>query len=268
MYQNTAQEKLSEEEFLRLHSKYKESGDIALRNRLVMSFGHIAKIAALQLRGSASSQAQVEDMVNHGMIILIDCIDKFDPSKEVKFESYAFMRVRGGIIDLIRKQDWIPRRVRANSKKINDTYNALCSNLRREPTAEEMAKELDISVEKLEKYNCEISNATVYSFEELIQNVSQMGNVLENSTMDDITPEKNLLKNELRKLLAEAIEELSERERLVVSLYYYENLNLSDIAKVLEVSVQRVSQINSRIITKLKAKLNGYINTDRGMPVI
>lgn len=259
MNQLSVEEKLSDEEFLRLFSKYKENGDISLRNKLVMSYGYIAKIAALQLRGLANSQAQVEDMINNGMIILIDCIDKFDPSKEVKFESYAFMRVRGGIIDLIRKQDWIPRRVRANSKKINDTYNSLCSKLRREPTPEEMAKELNISVEKLEKYNCEISNATVYSFEELIQNVSQMGNVLENSTLDDITPEKKILKNEMRKVLAEAIDELSERERLVVSLYYYENLNLADIAKVLEVSVQRVSQINTKVIAKLKSKLNNYI---------
>ncbi len=260
MNQLTAQEKLSEEEFLELHRKYKETGDITLRNRLVMSYAYISKIAALQLRGSASAQAQIEDMVNQGMIILIDCIDKFDPSKEVKFESYAFMRVRGGIIDLIRKQDWIPRRVRANAKKISDTYNELSSQLMREPTNEEVAQALGITVDKLEKYNCEISNSVVYSFEELIQNVSQMGSVLESSTLDDITPEKKTLKNEMREVLKEAIDELSERERLVVSLYYYENLNLSDIAKVLDISIQRVSQINSKAIAKLKEKMNSYIN--------
>lgn len=260
MNQMTAQEKLSEEEFLELHRKYKETGDIALRNKLVMAYAFIAKIAALQLRGSASAQAQVEDMVNQGMIILIDCVDKFDPLKEVKFESYAFMRVRGGIIDLIRKQDWIPRRVRSNAKKINDTYNELSSKLMREPTNDEIAHELGITVEKLEKYNYEISNSVVYSFEELIQNVSQMGSVLESSTLDDITPEKKTLKNEMRKVLKEAIDELSERERIVVSLYYYENLNLSDIAKVLDISVQRVSQINTKAITKLKEKMNSYIN--------
>lgn len=259
MNQLAAQEKLSEEEFFALHSRYKESGDITVRNRLVMAYGYIAKIAALQLRGSASSQAQIEDMINQGMIILIDCVDKFDPEKEVKFESYAYMRVRGGIIDLIRKQDWIPRRVRANSKKISDTYNALASELMREPTQQEVADRLGITVAKLEKYNAEISNATVYSFEELIQNVSQMKSVLESSTLDDITPEKKLLKDEMRKILKEGIEELSERERLVITLYFYENLNLSDIAKVLEISVQRVSQINTRAISKLKSKLNSYI---------
>ncbi len=259
MNQLDAQEKLSEEEFLRLHAQYKSGGDISIRNRIVMAYGYIAKIAALQLRGAVSSQAQVEDMINQGMIILIDCVDKFDPSREVKFESYAFMRVKGGIIDLIRKQDWIPRRVRVNSKKINDTYNLLCAELKREPTLEEVADKLGMTVQKLEKYNCEIANSNIYSFEELIQNVSQMGNVLENSTLDDITPEKRTLKKELRKVLTEAIDELSEREKLVITLYFFENLNLADIAQVLEVSIQRVSQINSRAIEKLRSKMNSYI---------
>ena len=259
MNQIDNQEKMSEEEFLRLFAEYKENGDVSVRNKIVMAYGYLAKIAALQLRGAASTQAQIEDMINQGMIILIDCIDKYDPEREVKFESYAFMRVRGGIIDLIRKQDWIPRRVRVNSKKINDTYNALCSSLRREPTQQEVADELGITVDKLEKYSSEISCSAVYSFEELIQNVSQMGSILENSTLDDITPEKKVLKQEMRKILVEALDELSEKERLVVSLYYYENLKLSDIAKVLEVSVQRVSQINTRAVEKLRAKMNGYI---------
>lgn len=259
MNQLDAQEKLSEEEFLHLHAQYKSSGDISIRNRLVMAYAYIAKIAALQLRGAVNSQAQIEDMMNQGMITLIDCVDKFDPSREVKFESYAFMRVKGGIIDLIRKQDWIPRRVRVNSKKINDTYNMLCTNLKREPTQEEVAHELGITVQKLEKYNCEIANSNVYSFEELIQNMSQMGDILESSTMDDITPEKSTLKKELRKILIDAINELSEREKLVITLYFFENLNLADIAQILEVSVQRVSQINSRAIGKLRLKMNSYI---------
>ena len=259
MNQNDETAKLSEEEFLRLHAEYRKTGNIALRNKLVMSFGYIAKVAALQLRGSASSQAQVEDMINQGMITLIDCIEKYDPDREVKFESYAFMRVKGGIIDLIRKQDWIPRRVRLNSKKINDTYNELCAELKREPSLEEIADRLGITVQKLEKYNSEISNAAVYSFEELIQNVSQMGGILENSTMDDITPEKKMLKDEMHHVLTEAIESLSERERLVITLYYYENLNLTDISRVLDVSVQRVSQINTRAIEKIRSKMSGYI---------
>ena len=251
--------KLTDEEFSKLLSDYRKTGDVSIRNRIVLAFGYVAQVSAMQLRGAASTSTQIEDMVNQGMITLMDCIEKFDDQKGMKFESYAYMRVRGGIIDMIRRQDWIPRRVRVYSKKINETYNRLHNELRREPTSEEMAEDMGISVEKFRKYSSEMSNATVYSFEELIQNVSQMGDVLENSTMDDITPEKKVLKTEMRKVLSEAIDELSEREKLVISLYYYENLNLADIAKVLDVSIQRVSQINTRAVSKLKNKLNGYL---------
>ena len=130
----------------------------------------------------------------------------------------------------------------------------------REPTQAEIAEKMGIDEAKLSRYNAEISNAVVYSFEELIQNVSQMGDILENSTKDDITPERKLLRDELRDSRAKAIEELSERERLVITLYYFENLNLSDIARVMEVSVQRVSQINSRAVGKLRDSLSEYLD--------
>lgn len=253
-------EKLTDEEFAALFNEYKSTGNIAVRNKLVMAYSYIAKVSAFQLRGIAATTAQLEDMINHGIITLIDCIEKFDASKGMKFESYAYMRVRGGIIDLIRKQDWIPRRVRVNAKAVNNAYSELANTLGREPTQAEIAEKMGIDVDKLSRYNAEISNSVTYSFEELIQNVSQMSDVLENSTKDDITPEKKLLKNELRNALAQAIEELSERERLVVTLYYYENLNLADIAKVMNVTVQRISQINSRAIGKLKDKLNDFLN--------
>ena len=252
-------EKLTDEEFAALYNEYKTSGNIALRNRLVMAYSYIAQVSAFQLRGIADTTAQVEDMINQGIVTLFDCIDRYDISKGIRFESYAYMRVGGGIIDLIRKQDWIPRRVRVNAKEINRTASELANMLGREPTQQEIADKMGIDIQKLRKYNAEISNAAVYSFEELIQNVSQMGGALENSSADGITPERNLLREELRKVLKEAIENLSERERLVITLYYFENLNLSDISKVMEVSVQRVSQINTRAVTKLRDCLKDYL---------
>ena len=253
-------EKITDEEFTALFNEYKSTGNIALRNKIVMAYSYIAQVSAFQLRGIAATTAQIEDMINQGIITLIDCVERFDVSKGLKFESYAYMRVRGGIIDLVRKQDWIPRRVRVNAKAVNNARTELANSLGREPTQAEIAEKMGIDESKLSRYNAEISNAVVYSFEELIQNVSQMGDVLENSTKDDITPERKLLKDELRKALAEAIEELSERERLVITLYYFENLNLADIAKVMEVSVQRVSQINSRAVGKLRDRLNDYLD--------
>lgn len=252
-------EKLTDEELIGLHIDYKKSGDISLRNKLVMSYSYIAKISAMQLRNSASVQIQLEDMINQGIITLIDCMDRFDPEKGIKFETYAFMRVKGGIVDFIRKQDWVPRGVRINSKRINDTYNELYTELKREPTSEEIAQKMGISVERLEKYNYDISNSIVYSFEELIQNISQLENILECSTLVDITPENKLLKTEMRNVLKDSIEELSERERMIITLYYFDNLNLSEIAKIFDVSIQRISQINARAVTKLKNKMNSYI---------
>lgn len=255
-------EKLTDKELMKLHVDYKESGDISLRNKLVMSYSYIAQIAAMQLKGSAGTQIQVEDMINQGIITLIGCMDKFEPEKGIKFETYAFIRVKGGIIDFIRRQDWIPRGIRINSKRINETYNELFTELKREPTSEEIARKMGISVKKLEKYNYEISNSIVYSFEELFQNVSQLGNVLERSTFVDITPENKLLKTEMRKVLKDSIDELSERERMIIILYYYNDLNLAEIAKIFNVSIQRISQINTRAVTKLKSKMNRYVLID------
>lgn len=252
-------EKLTDEEFAALYNEYKISGSVALRNRLVMAYSYIAQVSAFQLRGIADTTSQLEDMINQGIVTLIDCIDRYDISKGIRFESYAYMRVRGGIIDLIRKQDWIPRRVRVNAKEINKASSDLANMLGREPTQQEIADKMGIDIQKLQKYNAEISNAAVYSFEELIQNVSQMGDALENNSSDDVTPERKLLKEELRNVLKESIENLSERERLVVTLYYFENLNLSDIAKVMEVSVQRVSQINARAVNKLRERMKNYL---------
>ena len=160
---------LSEQEFNDIHKKYKETGDIKVRNSLVLQYSYIPKTVAIQLRGLAASYAQVDDMVNQGMIALIDSIERFDYNKGIRFESYAFMRVKGSIIDLIRKQDWIPSRVMMTKKEIGNVVTELGSELGREPTNEEVAKRMNISVQKLSKCYEEISNSVVFSFEEIIQ---------------------------------------------------------------------------------------------------
>jgi RNA polymerase sigma factor for flagellar operon FliA len=257
--ENKGDNRLTEEQAAALMAQYRQTGDVRIRNELVMNYSYIARTAAMQLRGLAQGYAQVEDMVSHGMMTLIDCVEKFDGAKGMKFESYAFMRVRGGVIDLVRKQDWIPRRVRNAAKEIANATSELCTELKRQPTEEELAAKLGISVTKLRQYNNEVAGAVTYSFEELIQNVNQMGTLLDSATSDYSTPEKQFLKNEMRQKLVSAIESLGERERLVVTLYYYENLNLSEISQVLEISVQRVSQICTKAVSKIKAVMEDYI---------
>lgn len=246
----------TEEEFVKALQEYRKTKDVKIRNNIVMNYAYIPQTVAVQLRGLANGYAQVDDMVNQGIITLMDCIDRFDETKGIAFEYYAFMRVRGGIIDLIRKQDWIPRRVREMDKKISDARSKLSHALMREPTDAELAQELGISVSKLSDLSAEVNNSVVFSFEELIQNMSQMGSSLE---AEGMSPEKKLVKEEMKSVLAKAIDELSERERLIISLYYYENLTFTDIAQVLEISVQRVSQINSKAVSKLKAAMEKYV---------
>lgn len=246
----------TEEQFLAKLREYRKTDSNALRNDIVMNFAYIPQTAAVQLRGLASGYAQVDDMVNQGIITLMDCIDHFDEEKGISFEYYAFMRVRGAIIDLVRKQDWVPRRVREQDKKINQARNELSNILMREPSANELADYMGVSAEKLSSMEAEVNSSAVLSFEELIQNMSQMGTSLE---AEGLSPEKQILSDELKTTLAKAIDELGERERLVISLYYYENLTFADIAEVLEVSVQRASQINARAVGKLKSAMEKYL---------
>lgn len=242
-----------------LMQAYQERRDTATRNELVMAYSYIARTVAMQMRGISSNYAQMEDIVNQGIITLIDCVEKFDPQKGIKFESYAFMRVKGAVIDFIRKQDWLPRRVRLTAKNISAAHDALCNELMREPTQRELADRLNMPLQALAKHYGEISNSVMLSFEGLIQNVSQMGETLEDISDEEAGAENDIFRQEFHSTLQAALDTLSERERLVVTLYYYEHLKLSDIARVLGVSDQRVSQINSKAILKLRTKMEDYM---------
>lgn len=242
-----------------LFEEYNKTKDINIRNDIVMNYSYIAKTVAIQMRGITSNYAQVEDIVNQGIITLIDCVEKFDLSKGIKFESYAYMRVRGSVIDFVRKQDWLPRRVRMTSKSIMAAHDELCNELMREPTQQEIADRLNMSIKTLDKYYSEISNSVMLSFEGIIQNVSQMGEALENILDENGNPENKVFRDELREVLAQSIDSLTDREKQVVTLYYYENLRLSDIGKILEVSDQRVSQILSKAVQKLRYKMERYM---------
>lgn len=242
-----------------LMEKYKQTGSVQVRNQLVLYYSYIAKTVAGQMRGVFSNFAQHEDIVNQGILALINCIERFDPDKGIKFESYAFMRVRGAVIDFVRKQDWLPRRVRMTAKHLAQVHDELCNELLREPTPKEIAERMDISLQALSRYYSEISNSVMFSFEELLQNTTQMGDVLEHSMGGEAGPENNIYQQELHEILEKALDSLTERERTVISLYYYEHLKLSEIAAVMQVTEQRISQINSRAIMKLREPLEKYM---------
>jgi len=242
-----------------LFKLYKQSKDPSIRNQLVLHYSYIARSVAMQMRGIFTRYAQIEDIVQQSMVTLIDCVEKFDPDKEVKFESYAYMRLKGAVIDFVRKQDWVPRRVRKTARDIAEARDKLSNQLMREPTDQELMEHLNMSEEELQKNYQEISSSVVLSFEAILEGNSQWDPAFDLDQTDNVMPEGRLFQDELKQVLMEAIDSLTDRERLVISLYYFERLRFSDIAKVLEVSESRVCQIHTKTILKLKSKMEAYL---------
>lgn len=245
---------MSGEEMLR---KYRSTKDKALRNEIVLFYQNLIKYAVFMTRNMYQKYADAEDITNEAYLALISAVETFDPDKNVKFESYASMKMRGAIIDYIRRQDIIPRSVRAFAKELENVYSKLYAELSREPSTDELAEAMEIPKEKLLKNMADAAAASSLSFEELLY---EGGEVFISDEGDGVwNIERELYLKERTKMLARAIEELKEQQRLVVTLYYYERLKFSDIAKVLDVSESRVCQIHSKAMLKLKYNMEQYI---------
>lgn len=252
------QPQLSGEELL---ARYKESGDESLKWEIVLRYEHIVKYAAMQVRGVYSSFAEMEDIINEGLITLVKAIDKYDPEKGVKFETYVSKRIRGMVIDLARKQDWMPRNLRKRSKEIDEAISELANTLGRYPTSAEVAQWLEVPVEKYQKDMACIAMNNVISLEALMD-VNEFENLhFEIASRDkNGMPDQVLEEQEIKDVLVRSINHLQENERLVLSLYYVENLLLRDIAQVMNVSEPRVSQLHTRAIGKLRKEMTEYFN--------
>lgn len=234
-------------------AQYQQSGDIALRNELVLKCMGLVRSCALSMRNMYIKFGDADDVINEGVLALMDAIETFDPIKGAKFETYASLKIRGAIIDYIRKRDWIPRNVRKFARALDNANSKLYNLYNRAPTTKELADELDISEEKLLKYMAESACSVTLSFEELLyeDNFNEAGTLA--------PTDHELMQQEMRKTVAAAVEQLKEKERQVVTLYYYKNMKYSDIAKVLGVSESRVCQIHAKATLALKAALAPYI---------
>ncbi len=231
---------------------YQQNGDISLRNDIVLKNMGLVRACAMSMRNMYIKFSEPDDVINEGVIALMDAIESFDAAKGAKFETYATIKIKGAIIDYIRKQDWVPRNIRKFAKQL-DKANSLLYNLNgRMPTNEELANQLGISEERLLKNMADCSGSLVMSFEELLYEDN-----IDEPAMDNPT-DSALLRDEMRRVVAEAIEELREKERQVVILYYYKNMKYSDIAKVLGVTEGRVCQIHTKAVLLLKTKLTPY----------
>ncbi len=251
-------EEMDTQDLLRL---YKETGDEALKWPLVLRYEGLIKSAAMQIRGVYSSFAQIDDIINEGILTLLGAVDKFDPDKGVKFETYVSKRIRGMVIDLARKQDWIPRNVRKRAKEIDLAVTELSSSLGRTPTDGEIAQYLGISQERYQKDTVNIALSNVLSLDVLMDTRETSGYQMEVPSSDlQSQPEAVLQEREMQRALAEGISRLRENEQIVLSLYYERNLHLKEIAQVMELSEPRISQIHTRAIQKLRSYMEDYLN--------
>ena len=246
--------KLLKTEFdvVRYIEEYRTTGNINLRNDIILRYLELVRVIAVSLRNIYSKYASIDDIINEGVIALMSAIDTFDTDKNVKFETYANLKVKGAIIDYVRKQDWVPRQVRRFGKDMEAAYNELYITLDRRPSNEEIAQHMGITKEKLARGMAEAAGAITLSFEELLyeDNFNVEGSDGADSEM---------YKKELKSVIAGAIDALKPKEKQVVTLYYYEKLKFSEIAKVLEVSESRVCQIHSKAMLSMKHTLQEYM---------
>lgn len=237
---------------------YKDQRTTENRNEIVLMYTDLVKKIVYRFKGSYNNFGQMDDMVNQGMIVLIDAVEKFNPDMGNKFETFATLKIRGAVIDFMRKQDWVPRSQRSLSKVLEETYGELYAALEREPTEAEIAEKMNISEANLQKILQQRHNSIVLSYEEAInEKMMEVSPLITEERADD-SPESTILMGELKLKLGEAIDQLKEKERLVVSLYYYENLKLKEIAEVLGVTESRVSQIHSQAMIKMRNRLKNY----------
>ena len=236
---------------------YKLNKSPEIKEKIILQYAYLVKYVVGRMVMHIGQHVEYDDLVSYGIFGLIDAIDKFDASKNVKFETYASLRIKGSIIDNIRKNDWIPRTLRQRNKQYEAAFSQLEETLGRAPTEEELAKKLSLSIKETRELISKSSVISLVSLDDYLeQNYEQTFPV--NLTSQAETPEEYVEKQEVHRILTETIDKLSEKEKKVVSLYYFEELTLKEISAIMEVSESRVSQIHSKAITRLAAKLGRF----------
>jgi RNA polymerase sigma factor FliA len=250
---------VKEVELRDLWRRYKEEQDDGARERLVVAYSPMVKFVAGRLGAGLPSHVEDADLISYGLVGLIGAIERFEPERGIKFETFAMTRIRGAIIDELRSLDWVPRSVRSRAREIETAQAKLEHELQRAPTEAELASKLNMTEAELQSALLEIANSSVYALDELWTVSDSSGDQV--SLLDTIAdegaadPQEALASTEVKDRLTEAIGGLPEREQLVVALYYYENLTLREIGEVLGVTESRVSQLHTKAVMRLKSHL-------------
>jgi RNA polymerase sigma factor for flagellar operon FliA len=246
-----------------LWRRYKSASDERARERLVVAYSPLVKYVAGRMGSALPAHVEEADLISYGLGGLISAIERFDPGRDIRFETYAVARIRGAIIDELRTLDWVPRSVRARAREFERVNTKLEARLHRAPSDEEMAAELAISVEELQDTLLQVSNSTIVALDELWtvsdstgDQVSMLDTLADDAAED---PEALVERSSFRDRVADAIVALPEREKMVIALYYYESLTLREIGEILGVTESRVSQLHTKAVLRLRSKLVGEL---------
>lgn len=243
----------------KLWEEYQKKKTPELREKIIIEYAPLVKLVAGRLSMYLGYNVEYEDLVSYGIFGLIDAIDKFDLGKEVKFETYASLRIRGTILDQIRKMDWIPRTVRQKQKRIDEAIKQIEMRTGKTAQDEEIAQELGLTGDELLNWQSQLKVTNVVSLNEYIEQGSEPVMDARNNS-HFAQPEDNIEEEELKKVLSDALELLTEKEKKVILLYYYEDLTLKEISNILEVSESRVSQLHTKALSKMRKKMGDYLN--------
>ncbi len=255
--------RLDEDKVRELWERYKNHDDQAARDRLILSYAPLVKYVAGRMSNGLPAHIEEADLISYGLLGLISALKRFDPSRQIKFETYAISRIKGAIIDELRSLDWVPRSVRSKARDIENVCAVLENRLHRAPTDEEIAAELHITVAEFRHSLTQISTTSIVALDELWPVSGSDGDqtalidTIEDPKSDD--PSRMLDLSEIRMRLAAAIDALPKREKTVIALYYYENLTLREIGEVLGVTESRISQLHTKAILRLKGRLRDEI---------
>jgi RNA polymerase sigma factor for flagellar operon FliA len=242
----------------RLWAEHKATGTTEARDRLILHYSPLVKYVAGRVAVGLPQNVEQADLVSYGIFGLIDAIEKFDPSRGYKFETYAISRIKGAILDELRSIDWVPRSVRAKARALERAYAKLESQQHRTPSDDELAAELGLTEEQLQATFSQLSFIGLVALDEMLSLGGERGeSVTLGDTVADTTegPVAAYEVEEMRQLLAEAINRMPEREKVVLTLYYYEGLTLAEIGQVLGVTESRVCQIHTKAVIHLRSKL-------------
>ena len=250
---------LSAKEQQNLWKQYAATRDASIRETLILENAHLIKYVAGRLNIYFNANLEYDDLVSFGVFGLIDAIDKFDPNKGVKFETYASLRIRGAIIDNIRELDWVPRSLRQKGKELEKAYAGLEAELGRPPTDEETADRLGLTMKEFAKFVGDASISTLVSLEEVVEQNSEYA---DDPGLEDASenPVRQAEYSELKDLLAGEIEQLSEKEKTIITFYYFNELTLKEISHIMNVSESRISQLHTKAIAKLRGSMSKHMS--------